>query len=313
MNDWEGGIRPTMRRLWVAAAVAAAAVAVAVMAARPSGRLSVEPTDAPPTGDVTEAALVLAPLRTADGWRCPAASGVRAAGSVYYPAGYPVTAAADVRPEGCYETAAQAAAAGYRRPPTPAGSVLVEGIYLERVRTDDCARAARAAGFAVPCPARLPVPAGTSLCREACVFEERGGPHPRRSTRDAGVVFQHRDFFVPPEPPWLGMGRDVVLTALPVTRRGAGGAVQVAGPREFVSCFPEGELVPQGRSVVRVCVDAKPFVPGAGGYPLQRHSAAIWQRGDVVYAAGVEGSGDHVTALLEAIIAGIRYVAPPER
>ena len=67
---------------------------------------------------------------------------------------------------------------------------------------------------------------------------------------------------------------------------------------------------PQGADVFRTCVDAQPWVPGFGGYPLERHTAAIWRRGDVVYAAGVEGAGPHIDALLAALIDGITYVDP---
>ncbi|MDQ3938861.1 MAG: hypothetical protein M3253_09325, partial [Chloroflexota bacterium] len=86
---------------------------------------------------------------------------------------------------------------------------------------------------------------------------------------------------------------------------------QVAGPPELVSCFPERDIAARGRSEFRTCVDAHPWVPGVGGYPLERHTTAVWRRGDVVYAAGVEGAGDHVDALLEALIEGIEYIDPP--
>ncbi len=196
-----------------------------------------------------------------------------------------------------------------------AGTVLVDGIYLEPTRSPsraDCQELATAVRYTVPCPRRLPAPADGPDCGGSrCIFP---GPHRSRArgpARNVGVVLQHRSFMVPEVPPWLGVRRNLVVTAVPVARRTVQGELRVAGPPELVSCFPPDHIVAQGPTVFRICVNARPWVRGAGGYPLQRHTAAVWRRGDVVYAGGVEGAGDHIDALLTALIEGIEYIDPP--
>lgn len=82
-------------------------------------------------------------------------------------------------------------------------------------------------------------------------------------------------FVIPPERPWVGIARDLVVTAVQVAATLPHGAAGLAGPSELVSCFSGGDIIPRGTKELRV------------------------------------GAGDHVDALLTAIIDGMTYVDPP--
>ena len=172
----------------------------------------------------------------------------------------------------------------------------------------DCASVAQDVGYPVACPRRLPPPAAATSCGGICIVE---GPDRRAvlpAARSVGLVIQQAEFPVPSSPPWLGIARELVVTSVPVARNT--GELRLAGPENLVSCFPERAVTPRGRTAFRTCVDAQPWTVESEGFPLERHTAAVWRRGDVVYAAGIEGAGDHVDAALTALIAGIEYVEP---
>ncbi|MPZ73110.1 MAG: hypothetical protein GEU74_07740 [Nitriliruptorales bacterium] len=317
MSDWEGGGGQGVRwGRFVTGLVAIVLVAAGLYATRQQGRLPID-TDDEPVVEASEQAhvLVTGPLPEVDGWSCPETHPIRAyAEGAYYPAAYPRGTGGVPRPDECYDTAERAEEAGYRLAAPPAGAVLVDGLYLEPTRSPSkghCQELANAVGYTVACPGLLPAPSDGPRCgRLLCIFPGPDRLEAPRPPRNAGIVIQHRSFTVPPESPWLGVPRDVVVTAVRLATEGTDDTVRVAGPSEFVSCFPEGEIVAQGPRVFRTCVDARPWAPGVGGYPLERHTAAVWRRGRVVYAAGVEGAGRHVDALLTALIDGIEYVDP---
>ena len=315
VSEWEGGRRQRVR--WsagLAMVVVAALGATSIWSLRGPDRLAVDNDESPVAGETEAVNVVVAePLRSDERTYCPSTHPVGAyPDGSFHPVGYPVASTA--QPDACYDSAEAAEAAGHRRAAPPAGTEVVQGIYLEPTRSPsaaDCRALADVAGYAVPCPARLPVPAdGPSCGVRMCAFSGPDGPRQDSGSRPVGIVIQHRSFVIPPEPPWLGAPRDVVVTAVQVAGTRPNGAVRPGGLRELVSCFPEADIRPRGRSVFRTCVDAKPWVPGFGGYPLERHTSAVWRRGDVVYAAGVKGAGLHVEALLTAIIDGITYVDP---
>jgi hypothetical protein len=316
VSDWEGGWRPGIRWWRVGIAAALVVIAVAAYITRATDNLAIETGDEEPTAEVSEFVdvVVTSPLRADDRWYCPSTHPFRAGpeGS-YYPPGHPGNNQL-APPDACYESADRAKEAGYLLAEPPPGTDVVEGIYVEPTRSpsmDDCRELAVAVGYTVPCPTRLPAPADGPPCgHRLCVFPGPDGLAQRRP-RHAGIVIQHDGFAVPAEVPWVGVERDVVVTAVEVDRVGRDGVVRVAGPEEFVSCFPENGLKPQGPDAFRTCVDGRPWVPGFGGLPLEGHTSAVWRRGDVVYAAGVVGAGDHIEALLATIIDGIEYVDPP--
>jgi hypothetical protein len=79
-----------------------------------------------------------------------------------YPSMYPARPGSDIRPDRCFRSIDQAEQAGYTLAPTPPGAVRVDDVYLvppKRSLASYCRRAARIAGFPVPCPTLVPVPA----------------------------------------------------------------------------------------------------------------------------------------------------------
>ena len=314
VSDWEGGWRPGIRWWRIGIAVAVFALAVAAYLTRPSDNLSIDTSDEEPTVEVSESVEVVveSPLRAGDQWFCPSTHPFRAGPrQAYFPPGHPGNRQL-AAPDACYASTERAEEAGYRLAAPPAGTQLVEGIYVEPARSpsrEDCRELASAVGYPVPCPGRLPAPAEGPPCgTNVCIFR---GPDGTSERGGAGVLIQYDSFAVPAQSPWLGVERDIVLSAVEVEGTGSDGVVRVAGPDAFVSCFPENGLKPKGPAAFRTCVDGRSWVPGFGGLPLEGHTSAIWRRGDVVYAAGVIGAGDHIEALLTSIIDGIEYVAPP--
>jgi hypothetical protein len=140
---------------WLLGVVAAAVLVVALVAVGRSldggrARPSAQPL---PTTAAT-------PYRIDDRAACPLARPVLAASDGRsYPPGHPGRPPAGARPVACYDTVAEAAAAGYARAALPAGTVELDGVYL--LPTSDglrgrCRRAAERLGLAVPCPTVLP-------------------------------------------------------------------------------------------------------------------------------------------------------------
>jgi hypothetical protein len=81
-----------------------------------------------------------------------------------YPSMYPARPGSEIRPDRCFRSIDQAERAGYPLAPTPPGAIRVDGVYLvpaKRSLVTYCRRAARTAGFRVPCPTLVPVPAGS--------------------------------------------------------------------------------------------------------------------------------------------------------
>jgi hypothetical protein len=79
-----------------------------------------------------------------------------------YPSMYPDRPGSAIRPDRCFRSIALAEEADYRLAPLPPRAVRVDDVYLvppERRLAASCRRAARIAGFAVPCPTLVPVPA----------------------------------------------------------------------------------------------------------------------------------------------------------
>ncbi len=91
---------------------------------------------------------------------------------LFYPPGHPAIPAGTIRPVECFVTAGDARTAGYRLAPLPPSDREIGGIYLvpaSHAVTERCRRAARRAGFSVPCPGFVP-----STGSLAGVFARRG-------------------------------------------------------------------------------------------------------------------------------------------
>jgi hypothetical protein len=108
----------------------------------------------------TGAASTMAPARVGGRVECPPRWPVLAASNrASYPPGHPGRPPAGATAVACYQTAAQAASAGYPPAPPPAGVLEVGGVYLAPTSPGFRARCRQAAdrlGFAVPCPELLP-------------------------------------------------------------------------------------------------------------------------------------------------------------
>jgi hypothetical protein len=81
-----------------------------------------------------------------------------------YPSMFPARPGSNVRPDRCFRSIEQAQQAGYKLAATPPGAVRLDDVYLvppQRSLHSYCRRAARVAGFPVPCPTLVPVPANS--------------------------------------------------------------------------------------------------------------------------------------------------------
>jgi hypothetical protein len=137
--------------------VAAAVLVLALVAVgRSLGDRGTLPSAAP-TAPPTTAAT---PYRIDDRPVCPLARPVLAASDGRsYPPGHPARPPAGARPVACYDTVAEAAAAGYARAALPAGAVELDGVYLLPTSLGlrgRCRQAAERLGLPVPCPTVLP-------------------------------------------------------------------------------------------------------------------------------------------------------------
>jgi hypothetical protein len=152
--------------------VAAAAVLLAALVL--TGRLLYGDSDvgraARPARSLT--ANTQAPYRIAGKVDCPPAWPVLAMSNhAAYPAGHPVRPPPDAAAVTCYQTAAQAASAGYAPAPLPPGALEVGGVYLtptSRAFRASCQRVADRLGFAVPCPGLLPTSAPGTAPQGLC-------------------------------------------------------------------------------------------------------------------------------------------------
>ena len=115
----------------------------------------------PPTSSArTGTASAQAPSRIGAKTQCPPRWPVLAMSDrTSYPPGHPGKSPPGVTAVACYQTAAQAASAGYPPAPLPAGVLEVGGVYLAPTSSSFRARCRQVAdrlGFAVPCPGLLP-------------------------------------------------------------------------------------------------------------------------------------------------------------
>ena len=306
MSDWEGGQRQGVRWRRIGAAVLVVAViGGGIYGVRNRGQIAIE-TDGTPVGDVTETVdvVVTAPLRAGDRWYCPSTHPITAYdGGEYFPAHYPDRNEAE-QPADCFADPQRADDAGYDLADPPEGAILAGGVYLEPTRaptTAACGEVANYVGFTVPCPGRLPTPAfGPTCAQDSCVFS----PESRE-----GVVIEHRTFAIPPD--WPGSGNpQLFVTAVEIAREVARGQLMVHGEPALVACSADDPVEATSRPRFVVCPAGQTWVPRIQGEPHEDHTAAFWRRGEVVYAASVDGQGTAAEELLHALIDGIEYVDP---
>jgi hypothetical protein len=176
-----------------------------------------------------------APVSLGPTWTCPLGAPVAGfADRRSYPPGHPAAPPPTVRPVACYQTAAQATAAGYPPAAPPKGTLEVGGVYL--VPTGQglvrrCQQAADGLGFAVPCPGLLPARSPGAVPPAPC---DRRFP----CQQGAGFVLEEDGFVVPPG--YVGVagqaqGRLVVAAARRGTGRVAAHVVACQGRQQPVA------------------------------------------------------------------------------
>jgi hypothetical protein len=237
-----------------------------------------------------------APYWVGDRAICPPARPVLArSDGRSYPPGHPATPPPHADPVACYQTAEQAAGAGYARAPLPAGALEVDGVFLlptsSRLR-GQCRAAADRLGVAVPCPMLLPAPSPTAAPPTLC--------DPRFLCAPAvGFLFEEGGFVVPPG----YVGVDVQPQ----------GRLAIAAARQ-VTEFPVACL--GGRTVATVKVRGAPggvfeCPPAAGAH----HGGVLlrWREQGVVMAVSVSGHTDLNRRLVTVLVAHVKPVLPPNR
>lgn len=212
---------------WLLGVMAAAALIVALVAVGRSldGRGARPSAQPPPTTAAT-------PYRIDDWAVCPLARPVLAASDGRsYPHGHPARPPRDADPVACYETVAQAAAAGYPEAALPAGVLEVSGVYLlptsDRLR-GQCRQAAGRLGLVVPCPALLPARSSDAPPPAMC---ERGYP-----CDDPASGFLLEVIGVPVPSGYVGNFQDRAASlAIAAARRPAAFAVACAGSARWLT------------------------------------------------------------------------------
>jgi hypothetical protein len=192
------------------------AAALLITALIITGR-SQDPTGRPPLSAAGPTAAADGPYRLDGGYGCPLGRPVLAmADGRSYPPGHPARPPQHARAVACYQTPEQAAAAGYRPAPLPAGALVIGGVYLaptDRAFRSRCQLAADRLGFAVPCPGLLPTSTpGTAppkLCTQRFPCE-----------RGRGFFLRREGFQVPPG--YLGVDKQpqgsIEITAAPTRK-----------------------------------------------------------------------------------------------
>jgi hypothetical protein len=285
-----------VRLLRSGAALGVVAAAVLVVALLVVGRSL--------SGHATRPAVRPAPTTVAAPYRigarlvCPLARPVLATSDGRsYPPGHPARPPRDATPVACYDTVAEAAAAGYPRAALPAGVAEVAEVYLlptsDRLR-GRCRQVATRLGLAVPCPRLLP--AGVPGGPPPTVCDRRWDPC---GTPASGFLLELTGFLVPSG--YIGaypeQGERLAVAA---AGRPAAFAVACAGAR------PLARATVRGRSGG---LFACPFGSGPhGGGLLLR-----WRERGTVMALSVSGRTDPYRRLALALAAHLELVAPAVR
>jgi hypothetical protein len=280
----------------VAAAMLVVVLVVTGRALNPSSGRSPAPRSARSATASSQAPYRIGSDHLGGGVDCPSAWPVLAMSDhASYPAGHPARPPAGASAVACYQTAAQAAGAGYAPARLPAGAVVVGGVYLtppSRAFRASCQQVADRLGVAVPCPGLLPTAAPGTAPPRLC------GPS---STCQRGrlLVLTHDGFVVP-----LGYdGAHGGPATLQIVAMPAGG-----GPdRRRFDCPCERRIATPRvhgiRAVLAACSQAAPSV--LGGSVLLRWS----ERGTFV-AVSTPGAGVVNQRLLATVAEHVDLVTP---
>jgi hypothetical protein len=276
--------------------VAAAVLVVTGRALDPSSGRSPAPSSAHSATVSSHAPYRIGGDHLAGAVDCPSAWPVLAMSNrASYPAGHPARPPAGATAVACYQTAAQAASAGYAPARLPAGTVAVGGVYLtppSRAFRASCQQVADRLGFAVPCPGLLPTATPGTAPPRLC------GPS-ATCRRGRLLILTHDGFVVP-----LGyVGAHGGPATLQFVAMPAGG-----GPdRRRFDCPGERRIatpaVHRTRAVLAACPQAAPSV--LGGSVLLRWS----ERGTLV-AVSTPGVGVVNQRLVATVAEHVDLVTP---
>src|SRR5919197_3813519 len=215
-----------------------------------------------------------------------------------YPAGHPARPPATATAIACYQTAAQAARAGYPPAPVPPGALEIGGVYLTptggRLRAR-CQGAADTAGVGAACPGLLPtLPPGLPpplLC-------EMGGS----CRRGRPLVFSYQGFVVPFG--YAGAAEAGAYGWLLIVTAPARGA----GDRSAPPCLDEHQLATlpmRGtRAVMADCAEDEQRSFFSGGVLLR------WSEADTLVTVSALGHGEVNQRLVAAVATHLRVVPP---
>jgi hypothetical protein len=168
---------------------------------------------------------------------------------------------------------------------------------------DQCLNAAEQLGFAVPCPARVPLVRGRPVrCTGGCVAPEGSPPMPI-------FFFEVQGFDVPRK--YRGVdGRPVGHLIIEARRP------EDAGPLPCAAATDAGMLTIQRRSIsVFECPSASNAIEqgviqhGEGAH--SNHVLLAWDEGGIKYAASAHGHTTVNLRLLRRIVESIELVGPP--
>jgi hypothetical protein len=236
-----------------------------------------------------------APYRIGGRVVCPLARPVLATSDGRsYPPGHPARPPREADPVACYDTAAEAAAAGYARAALPAGVSEVGGVYLlptsGRLR-GRCRQAAERLGLAVPCPRLLPaLPPGApppTVCDQR--WRPCDGP-------GSGFLLEVTGFLVPSG--YIGAyPEEGERLAVAAARRPTAFAVTCPGERPLAHAGVRGT---RGR-LFECPLGAGPH----GGGVLLR-----WRERGAVVAVSVSGHTDPYRRLALGLAARLELVPP---
>jgi hypothetical protein len=276
--------------------VVAAAVLLAALVL--TGRVLGDGSGRPPASPSSARRATIssqAPYRIGGKLDCPPAWPVLATSNhASYPAGHPARPPAGARPVACYQTAGQAASAGFAPAPLSPGALEVGRVYLtppSRAFRASCQRVADRLGFAVPCPGLLPTSAPGTAPQGLCEASPACRPGLLVFTRVENVA------------PFGYVGAVGGYTSLGIVAMPAPGEPDRRGlrcPAEYRIGMPTVHRV---RAVLAVCPHDPPSV--LGGSVLVRWS----ERGTVVVVT-TPGSGAVNQLLVIALADHVRLVGP---
>jgi hypothetical protein len=240
----------------------------------------------------TSPALGTPPLAVySDLFVCPGGFSVAAYGDVFYLPNDPFGPSANVRPDRCFATTAEARQAGFHLPPPPPGGTIIGDLYLvppDPPVTPTCEAAARRLEFTVLCPTLAPAPSNSL----ADCFQ------------DGCVVFRAfvLQFSFAGPPGYVGIpGQNGNHLFVFESRAGRESEV------EFLTCL-EGQAV--GDIAVRGAAGRWVDCPANGSGMNSGHVLLVWQEGGIRYGVSLHSDTELNRQIALAVAQRLMPVSP---